>query len=157
MIMAFYQIREEQIVPAGIDRVWDFISNPGNLAKITPDYMGFRITSQNLPDRIYPGMIITYIVRPLFGIPMKWVTEITHIEEKHYFVDEQRIGPYALWHHEHILKNHQQGVLMTDIVSYKPPLGFLGRLANIILIRKQLKVIFEYRKAAIDKEFPVAD
>jgi ligand-binding SRPBCC domain-containing protein len=152
--MAFYQLLKKQFVPASIDTVWDFISSPANLKEITPDYMGFDITSKDLPQKMYAGMIITYKVRPLLGISMTWVTEITHVAEKRYFVDEQRVGPYALWHHQHIIELHGNGVMMTDIVSYKPPLGFIGSIGNALLIRRQLEGIFAYRKDALKKRFP---
>lgn len=151
--MAFYQLKTIQKIPATMDRVWDFISSPGNLKKITPDHMGFDITSGDLPQRMYPGMIISYKVRPLFGIKMTWVTEITHVKEGVYFVDEQRVGPYALWHHEHFIEPIEGGVLMRDIVSYKPPMGFLGAIANTLFIRRQLKEIFAYRQKAMEALF----
>jgi len=149
--MAFYQFTKAQIIQGSIEEVWDFISSPKNLKKITPDYMGFEINSQNLPEKMYPGMIISYIVKPVLGIKMLWVTEITHVEEMRYFVDEQRIGPYSMWHHQHFIEPYGQGVLMTDIVSYSPPLGFLGALANSIFISKQLKTIFDYRAEVLEK------
>ncbi len=151
--MAFYQLNTKQFIPSTIDEVWEFISNPGNLKVITPEKMGFEITSGNLPEKMYPGMIITYNVKPLWGIKMKWVTEITHVEEKRYFVDEQRSGPYSMWHHQHIIEPVEGGVMMTDIVSYKPPLGFLGAIANSMVIRRQLEGIFNYREKALEKRF----
>ena len=151
--MGFYQFRETQKIQASLEEVWDFISSPANLKSITPPYMGFDITSAELPRTMHPGMMISYRVSPVLGIPMTWVTEITHVEDKRYFVDEQRIGPYALWHHEHRIEPVEGGVLMTDIVSYKPPFGFIGALANALFIRKQLRGIFEYRKVAMDKRF----
>jgi ligand-binding SRPBCC domain-containing protein len=153
--MAFYQLTEKQFVAATIEEVWDFISSPKNLKEITPDYMGFDITSENLPEKMCPGMIISYKVRPLLGIPMTWVTEITHVEDKRYFVDEQRVGPYSIWHHQHMIETHENGVMMTDIVSYKPPLGFLGSIANALFIRRQLEGIFAYREIALKKRFPI--
>jgi len=153
--MAFYQLIKKQFVPASIEEVWDFISSPKNLKEITPGRMGFDITSPNLPEKMYAGMIISYKVRPLFGIPMTWVTEITHVEERKYFIDEQRVGPYALWHHQHFIEPHENGVLMSDIVSYKPPLGFLGSIANMLIIRRQLEGIFAYREKALKKKFPL--
>jgi len=153
--MAFYQLIKKQFVPASIEEVWDFISSPKNLKKITPERMGFDITSPDLPEKMYAGMIISYKVRPLFGIPMTWVTEITHVEERKYFVDEQRVGPYAIWHHQHFIEPHENGVMMTDIVSYKPPMGFLGSLANAMIIRRQLESIFAYREKALKKKFPL--
>ncbi|NEN24256.1 SRPBCC family protein [Cryomorpha ignava] len=151
--MGFYQLIKEQKVNASIDEVWDFISSPGNLKEITPDYMGFDIISNNLSEKMYPGMIISYKVSPVFGIKTLWVTEITHVKEKEYFVDEQRVGPYAIWHHQHHISAIPNGVLMRDIVSYKPPFGFLGAMANGILIKSKLQEIFDYRTMAVDKKF----
>lgn len=151
--MAVYQIRTEQKIPAGIDTVWDFISSPANLSKITPEHMGFDIISGNLPEKMYPGMIITYKVSPFSGIRMTWVSEITHVKEKEYFVDEQRVGPYAMWHHEHKIEPIEGGVLMSDIVTYRPPFGFLGAIANGIFIRKQLDDIFKFREQAVLRIF----
>ena len=153
--MSFNQLIKTQFVPASIEEVWDFISSPANLKEITPEYMGFLVTSENLPDKMYPGMIISYKVKPLPGIPMTWITEITHVVEKKYFVDEQKVGPYALWHHQHFIEPTDKGVLMTDIVSYKPPFGFLGRIANALFIRRQLEEIFAYREKALKKRFPI--
>ncbi|MBN1649695.1 MAG: SRPBCC family protein [Bacteroidales bacterium] len=149
--MAFYQFQKEQFIKSTIDTVWAFISTPQNLKKITPDYMGFDIQSQDLPNKIYEGMIIAYKVKPLLGIKTTWVTEITHIKDKSYFVDEQRVGPYALWHHQHLIIPQADGVLMRDIVSYKPPFGLIGSLANSLIINTKLNEIFEYRKAVIEK------
>lgn len=152
--MAFFQFEREQFLVATIDEVWEFISSPQNLKKITPDYMGFDIRTPNLPDKIYEGMIISYIVRPVLNIPTTWVTEITHVVEKHYFVDEQRVGPYSLWHHQHIIEEVENGVLMRDIVSYQPPFGWLGKMANSLLIKNKLNEIFKYRKKVLEELFP---
>lgn len=151
--MAFYQFTSEQKIPASIDQVWDFIATPMNLRDITPEYMGFEVTSQQRSDKMYPGMIISYKVSPLLGIKMTWVTEITQVKDRSYFVDEQRIGPYAMWHHEHQIEAIEGGVLMSDIVSYQPPLGFLGAIANTLMIRNKLKEIFEFRTKAVEKKF----
>ena len=153
--MAFSQLIKKQFLPATIEEVWGFISSPKNLKEITPKRMGFDITSPNLPQKMYPGMIISYKVRPLLGIPLTWVTEITHVVEKRYFVDEQRVGPYALWHHQHLIEPHETGVMMKDIVTYRPPLGFLGSIANLLMIRRQLEGIFSYREKALKKRFPL--
>ena len=155
--MGFYQLHKTQKIPATLEQVWDFISSPANLKKITPGYMGFNITSKLVSEKMYPGMIVSYEVSPVLGINMTWVTEITQVKEKEYFVDEQRVGPYSMWHHEHKIESIEGGVLMTDIVSYKPPLGILGSIANTILINKQLKVIFDYRTMAIEKLFGKMD
>ena len=151
--MAVYLIQQSQIIPATMDEVWQFISSPANLKHITPEYMGFDIVTPNLPEKMYPGMIITYKVSPLLGIKTTWVTEITHVLEGKYFVDEQRVGPYKMWHHQHHIKPVDKGVLMTDIVHYQPPLGFLGAMANRIIIRKKLNEIFSYRTERLEETF----
>lgn len=153
VIMAHFQLKQSQKIPASMEEVWDFISSPKNLKEITPDYMGFDITSEGLPEKMYPGMIISYKVSPLFGIKTTWVTEITHVRDLEYFVDEQRIGPYRIWHHQHFIEPIEGGVLMKDIVTYEPPFGFLGRIANSIIIRKKLKEIFDYRTKAVEEKF----
>jgi ligand-binding SRPBCC domain-containing protein len=153
--MPFYQFTQIQKIPAPLDSVWDFISNPNNLKEITPPYLDFRVTSYHENNEMYAGMIITYIVRPLFGIPVKWMTEITHIKEKEYFVDEQRVGPYKLWHHQHKIEAIEQGVLMTDIVTYMPPFYFVGSIANRILIRKKLADIFHFRTRSLENKFGI--
>lgn len=151
--MAIYQINEEIEVAASLEEVWEFISSPSNLKEITPDYMGFEITTPGLPAKIYPGLMISYKVRPLLGIKMNWLTEITQVREPHYFVDEQRSGPYALWHHEHKLKATEKGVLMSDLVTYRLPAGPLGTLAHGLFIKKQLRGIFRHRELALEKRF----
>lgn len=149
----FYQFKQEQKIPASIDVVWDFISSPDNLKEITPDYLDFKVTSKSGGNKMYAGMIITYIVKPLLGLPLKWMTEITHVKDNEYFVDEQRVGPYKMWHHQHKIEAIDGGVLMTDIVTYIPPFGFVGAIANNLFIKKQLKEIFDYRTIAVEKRF----
>ena len=124
--MAFYQFQKRQKIKTTIDEIWEFISSPANLKEITPDYMGFDIKTKDLPDKMYAGMVISYAVSPLLGIKTIWVTEITQVMDKKYFVDEQRVGPYSLWHHQHIIEPLEDRILMTDIVFYQPPFGFLG-------------------------------
>ena len=112
--------------------------------------MNFIVTSGDKPNtKMYPGMIITYKVSPLWGIKINWMTEITHVKEKEYFVDEQRFGPYALWHHQHHFKEIKSGVLMTDILNYAIPYSFIGRIANGVLVEKQVRKIFDYREKVI--------
>jgi ligand-binding SRPBCC domain-containing protein len=147
--MGFYQLEFKQDIQAPLDVIWDFISDPKNLQKITPEYMNFRIESKNLSSEMHPGMIIKYKVNPLPFFSTNWLTEITHVVPNKFFVDEQRMGPYKLWHHQHHIEPSEKGTLMTDIVSYIPPFGVLGDLANAIFIQKQLLSIFEYRKKAM--------
>ena len=151
--MAIYQIKEDLEVAASLEEVWDFISSPSNLKEITPDYMGFEITTPGLPEKIYPGLMISYKVRPVLGIGMNWLTEITQVREPYYFVDEQRAGPYALWHHEHKLMATTNGVLMSDLVTYRLPAGPLGTVAHGLFVQRQLRGIFQYRELALEKRF----
>jgi ligand-binding SRPBCC domain-containing protein len=147
--MPVYQFYREQVIPASRTEVWDFISSPENLKKITPPEMGFDITTPHLSEKMYPGMIISYKVKPLPGIKTNWLTEITQVREMDYFVDEQRVGPYRIWHHQHILEDHEKGILMKDLVTYLPPLGFLGAIANSLMIRGKLEEIFAFREKAV--------
>ena len=147
-----YSLEVTKFLKISLSEAWDFFSSPCNLSKITPDHMGFEITS-GTPERMYTGQIITYKVSPILGIKTNWVTEITHVAEGRFFVDEQRFGPYRMWHHEHHFEAKGDDVLMTDRVSYKLPLGFLGRIAHSFFVKKQLKQIFEYREAYLVKLF----
>ena len=151
--MATYQLHEELELATTVEEAWDFISSPANLKEITPDYMGFEISTPGLPDKIYPGLMISYWVRPIGGIKMAWLTEITQVSEPFYFIDEQRAGPYALWHHEHRLSPSEKGVLMSDLVTYRLPAGPLGDMAHRIFVQKQLKGIFRYREQVLEQKF----
>ncbi|MDB5006180.1 MAG: hypothetical protein JWP45_573 [Mucilaginibacter sp.] len=152
--MKTYLLKTEQTIPVSLADAWDFFSSPLNLAKITPKEMSFVVTSDfNRDEKIYAGMIITYRVSPVFGIKMNWMTEITHVKDSEYFVDEQRFGPFALWHHQHHFKAIKGGVLMTDILNYAIPYGIIGRLGNAVLVDKQIKKIFSYREKAIKELF----
>lgn len=153
--MAFYQFEREQKINASREEIWDFISSPANLKKITPAYMGFDIISKNTAEKMYEGMLISYIVKPLLSIKTKWVTEITHIKEGHFFIDEQRMGPYNMWHHQHFIEEIPNGVLMKDIVSYIPPFGLLGAIANQLIIKNKLEQIFAFRKEALEKKYGI--
>ncbi|MEI7525976.1 MAG: SRPBCC family protein [Mariniphaga sp.] len=151
--MPVYTFKETQFIPTTLDVLWDFISSPQNLKKITPPSMGFDVITSDLPEKMYAGMIIAYHVRPLFGIKTTWVTEITHVNELKYFVDEQRFGPYTMWHHQHLIEPVEGGILMTDIIDYQPPMGFIGAIANKLVIRKTLKEIFAFRKIKLEAYF----
>lgn len=151
--MAVYSIKTVQRMPVSLAQAWDFFSSPANLQTITPPYMGFTIISQHHGDKMYPGQIIEYKVTPVLGIPLYWMTEITHVQEERFFVDEQRFGPYSLWHHQHHFKAIEGGVEMTDIVHYKLPLWWLGDMANALFVKKQLAGIFEYRKKKVEEMF----
>ncbi len=149
-----YQLKRTQFIKTDLKTAWDFFSSPGNLKKITPDYMGFDVKTE-LPDKMYEGLMIEYTVKPLLGIPMNWITEIKTVKELEFFVDEQRKGPYKIWHHEHHFKEKDGGVEMTDIVSYELPLGILGKIMHPFVVQKKLEEIFDFRFKAVEqsKEF----
>ncbi|WP_397362461.1 cell division inhibitor [Olleya sp. R77988] len=150
--MKIYRLHKKQNLPITKTQAWNFLSDPKNLKVITPDYMGFNILSG--ADRpMFAGQIIQYIVTPVFGIKTKWVTEITHTKEGEYFVDEQRFGPYSLWHHKHFIKEIEGGVEMEDIIDYKIPMGFLGQLMHPILVKPKLEEIFKYRTTKLEELF----
>jgi len=152
--MRIHQLKKTQILPISLEEAWDFFSTPLNLNEITPDTMSFEILTHLKGVKMYPGMIINYKVSPLLGIKLRWTTEITHVKDHSYFVDEQRFGPYAFWHHKHFFEPHKEGVLMTDIVDYGLPLGPLGEIARLIYVERQLKDIFDYRYQKLMEVFP---
>lgn len=151
--MKVYKLERVQKIPISLKEAWHFFSRPENLSKITPEEMGFVIHSDVQNQEMFSGMLIVYTVKPLIGIPMTWVTEIKNIKENEYFIDEQRFGPYALWHHQHKFKEIPGGVEMTDIVQYALPLGFIGRIMNYFVVSKKLKTIFDYRIVAVENLF----
>ncbi|HNU87073.1 MAG TPA: SRPBCC family protein [Ferruginibacter sp.] len=148
-----YSLKTVHNIPVSIDKAWDFFSSPANLQAITPANLGFKIISKHHGEKMYAGQVIEYKVSPLLGIPLYWMTEITHVEYKKYFVDEQRYGPYSMWHHQHHFKVIDGGVEMTDIVHYKLPLWFLGDMANGLFVKKQLQQIFDYRFKKVEELF----
>lgn len=150
--MKIYRFYQKQNLPISKQEAWDFLSSPKNLKIITPDYMSFDILS-GADKPMFSGQIIQYIVTPIAGIKTKWVTEITHVKEGDYFVDEQRFGPYALWHHKHFIKEINGGIEMEDIIDYKVPMGILGQLVHPFLVKPKLKEIFEYRTKKLETIF----
>lgn len=150
--MAIHIKQSQQFIPISLEEAWDFFSSPKNLMKITPKKMAMEITNGE-PAAMFEGQIVTYRVKPVLGIPLHWVTEITHVEPLSYFIDEQRFGPYAFWHHLHRFKKVDGGVLMTDILHYKMPLGILGKLAHILFVKNQVRRIFEHREKVLTDFF----
>ncbi|AWG23097.1 hypothetical protein FFWV33_16970 [Flavobacterium faecale] len=150
--MKLYKKESVQYVDATLDECWAFFSSPKNLQKITPQDMGFQITDYD-GKSMYPGQIIQYLVSPLLGLKLSWVTEITAVKDKSYFIDEQRFGPYVIWHHKHFFEATATGVKMTDVVHYGLPLGFLGRIMNTLVVKAKLNEIFAYREMAVNKLF----
>ena len=150
--MAMHRLHCKQLLPISLDEAWEFFSAPQNLAKITPPEMGFIIHS-GAERKMYPGQIIQYTVKPLAGIPMNWVTEITTVNAPHLFVDTQLSGPYIHWHHQHFFKEIEGGVEMEDIVHYQLPLGIVGDLVNRLMVRKRVEGIFKYREKVLKEKF----
>ncbi len=147
-----YKLERSQILPISLEKAWEFFSRPENLNEITPDELSFKIITK-VPGNVYEGLMIAYKVKPFPLVSFDWLTEITHVKAPHYFVDEQRIGPYKLWHHEHHFEACDGGVLMTDIVHYALPFGILGQLAHPMFIEKKLNRIFDYRYTTLENYF----
>ena len=150
--MKVYKKETVQYVHASLDKCWDFFSSPNNLQKITPTDMGFVITDYD-GKSMYAGQIIQYKVSPLLGINLSWMTVITQVVDKSYFIDEQRFGPYSLWHHKHFFEATDKGTKMTDVVHYALPLGFLGRIMNTLIVKNKLKAIFDFREKKVNEMF----
>ncbi len=147
-------LEKKQKVRASMEECWAFFSDPRNLSLITPPDLDFQVVS-SLPSVMYEGMMIEYRVRPLLGLQLPWLTEITHVRAPHYFVDEQRLGPYRLWHHEHELRALSNiEVEMTDRVYYVLPLSPISEIIHPLLVAPQLKKIFDYRREAVERLFP---
>ncbi len=150
-----YTIKTSQTLALSLSEAWNFFSDPKNLSTITPPDLGFRITSEP-PATIYSGLIISYTLTPILKIPISWVTEITHVSAPHYFVDEQRFGPYKFWHHQHHFREVDAGVEVTDIVHYKLFAGPLGKLIHALMVRADIEKIFAFRESVLDQKFSSA-
>jgi ligand-binding SRPBCC domain-containing protein len=150
--MKLYKKESILYINASLEECWTFFSNPRNLQKITPQTMGFQITDFD-GKNMYPGQIIQYKVSPFLGLKLAWVTEITIVQDRNYFIDEQRFGPYALWHHKHFFEAIDKGVKMTDVVHYGLPFGFLGRIMDTLIVKNKINEIFAYREKAVNEIF----
>lgn len=151
--MKIYNIKRNQLLPITLSEAWAFFSTPNNLSKITPKEMGFEILYISGGDKMYTGQIIRYFVRVLPLIKLHWVTEIKYVSEPNYFVDEQRFGPYALWHHQHHFKEVDGGVEMVDEVNYAIPFGIIGRLAAWLFVEREVNSIFDFRFKTVEAYF----
>lgn len=148
-----YCLKFTQKLPISLNECWDFFSRPQNLKTITGEHLGFEITNDCQDTKMYPGQIISYIIRPLWNLPIEWVTEITHVQEPYYFIDEQRFGPYKFWHHEHRFYEIPNGVEIIDMVYYQMPFGIIGKIVHSLKVKKDLNAIFSYRRAKLEKLF----
>lgn len=149
-------LKREQWLPISLEQAWDFFTTPHNLNMLTPDDMVFKVTSE-LPKKVYEGLIITYRLKPMLNIPIHWCTEITHVKEHQFFVDEQRRGPYRIWHHEHHFKQVEGGVLMTDILYYDIGKSIFGWMAGKLFVHRKVKDIFTYRYQVLEQHFRLSD
>jgi ligand-binding SRPBCC domain-containing protein len=150
--MKIFKLKYSQKLPINLNEAWDFLSSPNNLELITPKSMDFNIIDWD-KKKAYPGQIIQYTVKPILGIKINWVTEITQVRDKEFFIDEQRFGPYTFWHHKHFIKEIEGGVIMEDVIHYKPPFGFVGVLLNFLFINSKLNSIFKHRELELIKTF----
>ena len=150
--MKIYQLYRQQTLTMTIQDAWSFFSSPYHLNDITPDFFHVTITSK-VPEKIYAGLMISYQMKAVFGIPMSWLSEVSHCDEPKRFVYEQRIGPFKFWSHEVCLTEQQNGILLEDIMFYAMPLGWLGQLINKTLIADKLERIFDTRHAYLQNKF----
>ena len=152
--MIKYQIVKKLKLAISIEQAWAYFSNPSNLSEITPPWLKLTMTCE-LPDSTYAGMILSYKIYPILSFPIHWVTEITHVNQPNLFVDEQRSGPYKMWHHQHHFRSIPGGVEIQDIVDYIMPFGPLGVLAHSLFVRKQIAEIFDHRATILSKRFGI--
>ncbi|RAV98623.1 SRPBCC family protein [Pseudochryseolinea flava] len=143
--MKIYHLKRTQFLPISIQEAWTFFSSPANLGAITPPRMKFHIVSISGGEKMYAGQLIRYKIKLFPWWTLHWVTEITHVNEPHHFVDDQRFGPYALWHHQHSFSEDNGGTLMTDELHYAIPFGVIGQLANWLFVGREVSRIFDYR------------
>jgi ligand-binding SRPBCC domain-containing protein len=148
-----HTIIQEQFLPLCLETAWDFFSDPGNLCRITPKWLNFTLSCPS-PERMYAGQILTYTIQPFPWVSTSWVTEITHVNEPYFFVDEQRLGPYAFWHHQHLFHTCNRGIMMQDIVNYTLPMWYFGDLIHVLFVKHRLQKIFCFRQQALDQMFP---
>jgi ligand-binding SRPBCC domain-containing protein len=146
-----FLLQRTQILPIPLATAWAFFSDPHNLPEITPSDLGFRIVS-TVPELMYAGMLVSYTVTPFGGFSVDWTTEITHVREPAFFVDEQRFGPYRFWHHQHLFRAVEQGTEMVDLVHYQLPFPPFGQLAAGY-VRRRLERIFDFRREALIRRF----
>ena len=147
-----HYLQREQIIPGSLKNIWEFFCDPLNLNTITPPDMNFEIVAGG-DIKMYAGQMIEYRVEFIRGIRSLWLTEITHVREDQFFVDEQRVGPYRFWHHEHLFEKVPGGVKMTDKVTYVLPFGFLGDITHAVWVQGRLNTIFDFRVKKITELF----
>ena len=154
--MIVHHLKQSQTLPVDREVLWEFISVPQNLNKITPPDMAFEIIGEP-PEKTYAGLLLEYRVKvPLLGWST-WLTEIKYVQEGVSFMDEQRVGPYKLWLHTHKLEDVEGGTRMTDDIRYLVPFGPIGLLANALFVGRTLRRIFDYRRVKMEEIFGKAE
>ncbi len=154
--MKLHKIDKSIVLPISLNEAWNFFSCPSNLKEITPKELNFKILEndgENCTPKMYPGLLIQYTVSPILGIPMNWVTEITQVKKEAFFVDEQRFGPYKMWHHKHFFKAVEGGTEIRDLVHYVMPFSIFGTIAHGLFVKNQVEDIFEYREKVLREKF----
>jgi ligand-binding SRPBCC domain-containing protein len=152
--MKVYTLERQTVLNTTLEKAWEYFSRPENLNEITPDDMQFKILTDVKGKKMHAGMIIHYRIQPAPFMSFGWTTEIAHSVDNQFFVDEQRFGPYAFWHHQHLFEDKGTHVVMTDIVNYALPLGILGRIAHFVWVENKLRGIFDYRTTVVNRVFP---
>lgn len=154
--MKIYQLYCRQTLNLSITEAWSFFSSPYHLNDITPDFFSVCITSR-IPERIYGGLMISYRMKAVFGIPMTWLSEVTHCNEPCRFIYQQRLGPFKFWSHEVCLTKQENGIILEDIMFYTMPMGWLGQLLNTLLIAEKLDQIFTVRHNYLQARWGLPD
>ena len=148
---ATYLLEQTQFIPKSRSEVFLFFSDAHNLERLTPPFLNFRILTKP-PIKMTSGTLIDYRIK-LYGVPLKWRTEIESFEPEHFFVDNQLSGPYAIWHHQHHFDDANGGTLMRDLVRYRLRFGLLGTIAHSLFVRRSLLRIFQFRRTEVTRIF----
>lgn len=151
--MKIYHLKQKQFLPITLTEAWSFFSDPRNLESITPPRLKFQIVNVSMDRDVYEGQVIHYRIQILPLVWVTWLTEITKVKNMEYFIDDQRLGPYSLWHHQHHFREVRGGVEMSDAVTYALPLGWLGRIAHALFVRAELLSIFLHRRQVLERRF----
>ena len=147
------QLKRTQQLHCDLATAWKFFSSPHKLSFITPKDLGFKVLSPLTDESIYKGMVIDYKVSPVFGIPMSWQTVITQVDYQQSFTDFQQKGPYKYWNHFHEFIPNEHGVLVKDTVDYELPFGIIGTIGHLLLVKRRLQYIFDYRRRVLEALF----
>ena len=152
-LIYMYKLKFAQKLPISVEESWAFFSQPTNLLHLTPPHLGFEMLDTEKNKKIYPGQIISHLIRPFLKIPIEWTSEIVQVHEPYYFIDHQICGPYRFWHHEHRFNPIDKGVEIVDLIHYKLPLGYIGQFFHFVKVQKEIQTVFSYRKRKLEELF----